>query len=46
MAAGSVIGTIVGGLLLGVLPDAVLVPFLAGLLLLSSFMVWRHSAAT
>ncbi|MFI2577428.1 sulfite exporter TauE/SafE family protein [Streptomyces rochei] len=43
MAAGSVAGTVLGGLLLGVVPDAVLVPFLAGLLLLSSIKVWRHS---
>lgn len=46
MAAGSVAGTIVGGLLLGVVSDAVLVPFLAVLLLLSSVKVWRHSAAS
>jgi uncharacterized membrane protein YfcA len=46
MAGGSVAGTVLGGLLLGVIPDAVLVPFLAGLLLLSSIKVWRHSTAT
>ena len=46
MAGGSVAGTVLGGLLLGVIPDAVLVPFLAGLLLLSSVKVWRHSTAT
>ena len=43
LAAGSVTGTVLGGLLLGVVPDAVLVPFLAALLLLSSVKVWRHS---
>jgi uncharacterized protein len=43
MAAGSVAGTVVGGLLLGVVPDAVLVPALAVLLVLSSVKVWRHA---
>lgn len=42
MAAGSVVGTIVGGLLLGVVPSAVLIPLLAALLVLSSFKVWQH----
>lgn len=42
MAAGSVTGTIVGGLLLGAVPDAVLVPALASLLALSAFKVGRH----
>lgn len=43
LAAGSVTGTIVGGLLLGVVPEAVLVPGLAVLLVLSSIKVWRHA---
>ncbi|MFC7494263.1 MULTISPECIES: sulfite exporter TauE/SafE family protein [unclassified Nocardioides] len=42
MAAGSVAGTIIGGLLLGVVPSAVLIPLLAALLLLSSVKVWQH----
>lgn len=42
MALGSVVGTVVGGLLLNVVPSAVLVPLLAGLLLLSSWKVWQH----
>jgi uncharacterized membrane protein YfcA len=42
MALGSVAGTVVGGLLLGVVPDAVLMPGLALLLVLSSVKVWRH----
>ena len=42
MALGSVVGTLCGGLLLGVVPDAVLIPLLAGLLLLSSIKVWQH----
>ncbi len=39
MAVGSVAGTVVGGLLLNVVPSAVLIPFLAALLLLSSARV-------
>lgn len=42
MAAGSVAGAFIGGLLLGVIPDAVLLPALAAILLISAFKVWRH----
>ena len=42
MTAGSIAGTIVGGLLLNVVPSAVLIPLLAGLLLLSAVKVWQH----
>lgn len=42
MALGSVTGTVLGGLLLGVVPSAVLVPALVLLLLLSAAKVWRH----
>lgn len=42
MAAGSVTGTIVGALLLGVVSATVLVPLLAAVLVLSSFKMWRH----
>ncbi len=42
MAAGSVLGTVVGGFLLGVVPEALLVPTLCALLLLSSVKVWSH----
>ncbi|MFC6021413.1 sulfite exporter TauE/SafE family protein [Plantactinospora solaniradicis] len=45
LAAGSVTGTVLGGLLLGVVPETVLVPFLALLLLLSSIKVWRHATS-
>lgn len=41
MAAGSALGTIMGALLLGVVPDAVLIPLLVGILLLSAVKVWR-----
>lgn len=43
MASGSVTGSVAGGLLLGVAPDAVLVPLLVVLLLFSAFKVWRHA---
>ena len=42
MAAGSIIGTILGGLLLGAVPEGLLIPLLAALLLVSSVKVWRH----
>lgn len=44
MAVGSVLGALVGGLLLGVVPSAVIVPLLGTLLLLSSVKVWGHAA--
>jgi uncharacterized protein len=44
MAFGSVTGTIVGGLLAGVVSDDVLIPLLGALLLISSVNVWRHAA--
>jgi uncharacterized protein len=42
MTAGSVAGTVLGALLLGVVPDLVLVPALALILLVSAVKVWRH----
>lgn len=42
MAAGSIAGTVLGGLLLNVVPSAVLIPLLAALLLLSGVKVWQH----
>ena len=42
MAAGSVAGTFIGGLLLGVAPGAVLLPLLAAILVVSAVKVWRH----
>ena len=42
MAAGSITGTILGGLLLGVIPNLVLIPVLVLLLLASAIKVWRH----
>jgi len=43
MALGSVAGTFIGGHLLGLVPDAVLMPLLSLLLMLSSVKVWRHT---
>jgi uncharacterized protein len=43
MAAGSIIGTFVGGLLLGIVPNRVLLPALAMILLISAAKVWRHT---
>jgi len=42
MSAGSVTGTLIGGVLLGVVPSVVIVPLLVVLLLASSVKVWRH----
>jgi uncharacterized membrane protein YfcA len=42
MAAGSIAGTVFGGLLLGVISSTVLIPILAALLVLSAVKVWRH----
>ena len=42
MAAGSVAGTVAGGLAVGVVPQSVLVPLLRAVLLMSSGQVWAH----
>lgn len=42
MAAGSVTGTIVGGLMLGIVPTGTLIPLLVCVLLGSAVKVWRH----
>lgn len=42
MAVGSIIGAFIGGLLLGIVSSAVLLPILAVLLLLSAAKVWRY----
>ena len=43
MAAGSLLGAFLGGRLLGVVPEAVLLPILAAILVWSSVKVWRHA---
>lgn len=42
MAAGSLVGSFIGGLLLGIVPSAVLLPMLAAILVLSAVKVWQH----
>lgn len=42
MAAGSIVGTFIGGQLLGIVPNALLLPALAVILLISAVKVWRH----
>ena len=42
MASGSVLGTVVGGLAVGVIPESVLIPLLTAVLLLSARTVWSH----
>ena len=43
MAMGSLVGAFLGGQLLGLLPTHYLLPVLAGILVISSFKVWRHA---
>ena len=42
MAAGSIVGSFIGGRLVGLVPNAVLLPLLAVILVVSAFKVWRH----
>ena len=42
MAAGSIVGTFIGGQLLGWVPNSILLPLLAALLVLSAVKMWRH----
>ena len=42
MAAGSMLGTFIGSHLLGMVPEAALIPALTVSLLLSALKVWRH----
>lgn len=42
MAVGSIVGSFAGGRLLGLVPDAILLPLLAVILVLSAVKVWRH----
>jgi uncharacterized protein len=42
MAIGSVVGSFIGGQLLGIVPTPVLLPLLALILVLSALKVWRH----
>ena len=42
MAVGSIVGTFIGGRLLGLVPTYVLLPMLAAILVISAVKVWRH----
>ncbi|MBN9603733.1 MAG: sulfite exporter TauE/SafE family protein [Afipia felis] len=42
MAAGSIIGTFVGGLLLGIVSTHILLPMLAAILIISAVKMWTH----
>jgi uncharacterized protein len=42
MAVGSLLGSFIGGQLLGFVPTAVLLPLLAAILVISAVKVWRH----
>ena len=42
MAIGSIVGSFIGGQLLGVFPTPALLPLLALILVFSAFKVWRH----
>ncbi|MER7134612.1 TSUP family transporter [Streptosporangium saharense] len=46
VAVGSITGTLLGGLLLGVVPDLVLIPVLAAVLLISAVKLARHASAS
>lgn len=42
MAAGSIAGAFVGGMLLGIVPNFLLLPCLAAILIISAIKVWQH----
>ena len=42
MTIGSIVGSFIGARLLGIVPNTVLLPILAAILLVSAVKVWRH----
>ena len=42
MAAGSIVGSSIGGRLLGMVPSPILLPLLALILVISAVKIWRH----
>ena len=42
MAAGSIVGAYIGGQLLWVVPEQILLPLLAAILVISAYRIWRH----
>lgn len=43
MGAGSIVGSFVGGQILGIVPAFALLPLLAAILLISAVKIWRHA---
>jgi len=43
MAAGSIVGTLIGSMLLGIVPDYILLPALFAILVVSAWKVWRRA---
>lgn len=42
MAMGSILGAFIGGLMVGIISDNILIPLLSIILLLSSYKIWRN----
>ncbi|CAH2398277.1 sulfite exporter TauE/SafE family protein [Mesorhizobium escarrei] len=42
MAVGSIVGAYIGGQLLGLVPEQILLPLLAAILVISAYRIWRH----
>jgi len=42
MAAGSIAGSFIGGMLLGIVPESFLMPALAAILVISAYKVWHR----
>ena len=42
MAVGSIVGSFIGGQLLGIVPTSLLLPLLGAILVISAVKVWRH----
>lgn len=42
MALGSITGAFIGSRLLGIVPDTILLPALAAILMISAYKMWRH----
>ncbi|MHC2797435.1 putative membrane protein YfcA [Mesorhizobium jarvisii] len=42
IAGGSIVGSFIGGQLLGLVPEQILLPLLAAILVMSAYRVWQH----
>jgi uncharacterized membrane protein YfcA len=45
MALGSIVGSFIGGIALGIVPSGILLPALAAILIVSAIKVWRHRSS-